>query len=40
MGVSATLDADDTPDALLQRADAAVYEAKAAGRNKVVSRNA
>ena len=40
IGVSATLDADDTPDALLQRADAAVYEAKAAGRNKVVSRNA
>ena len=40
IGVSATLSADDTPAALLKRADEGVYEAKAAGRNKVVSRAA
>jgi two-component system cell cycle response regulator len=38
IGVAATLGAQDTPEALLKRADAAVYEAKAAGRNKVVAR--
>ncbi len=37
IGVAATLGADDTPDALLKRADEALYEAKAAGRNKVVA---
>ena len=40
IGVAATLFDDDTPEALLKRADGAVYEAKAAGRNKVVSRAA
>jgi len=38
IGVAATVGADDKPAALLKRADAAVYEAKAAGRNKVVAR--
>ena len=38
IGVAATLGEADTPEALLKRADAAVYEAKSAGRNKVVSR--
>jgi two-component system cell cycle response regulator len=38
IGVAATSGPDDTPEALLKRADAAVYEAKAAGRNKVVAR--
>jgi len=38
IGVAATLGPQDTPEALLKRADAAVYDAKAAGRNKVVSR--
>jgi two-component system cell cycle response regulator len=33
IGVAATLGEDDTPEALLKRADEAVYEAKAAGRN-------
>jgi len=40
IGVAATLGADDTPEALLKRADSAVYEAKAAGRNRVISRAA
>ena len=40
VGVAATLGADDTPEALLKRADEAVYEAKAQGRNKVVARAA
>jgi len=39
IGVAATL-AEDTPEALLKRADEGVYEAKAAGRNTVVARAA
>ncbi len=38
IGVAATLDETDTPEALLKRADSAVYEAKATGRNRVVAR--
>ncbi|MDG2522248.1 PleD family two-component system response regulator [Caulobacter segnis] len=40
VGVAATLDETDTPEALLKRADSAVYEAKASGRNRVISRRA
>jgi len=40
VGVACTLGQDDTTEALLKRADAAVYEAKAHGRNQVVSRAA
>ncbi len=40
VGVACTLGEDDTPDALLKRADEAVYEAKAAGRNRVIARAA
>jgi len=40
VGVSATLGASDTPEALLKRADEGVYEAKASGRNTVVGRAA
>lgn len=40
VGVASTLGEDDTPDALLKRADEAVYEAKAAGRNRVIARAA
>ncbi|MFN3514720.1 MAG: PleD family two-component system response regulator [Phenylobacterium sp.] len=37
IGVAATLGAEDRPEALLKRADEAVYEAKASGRNKVIA---
>ena len=40
IGVASTLGEDDSPEALLKRADEAVYEAKSAGRNKVVARAA
>lgn len=40
IGVAATLGAEDRPEALLKRADEAVYEAKASGRNKVIARAA
>jgi hypothetical protein len=35
-GIACWKSATESPDALLQRADAALYEAKAAGRNRVV----
>ncbi len=37
IGVASTHGDDDTPEALLKRADDAVYEAKSGGRNKVVA---
>ena len=40
VGVATTLGETDTPDALIKRADEAVYEAKAAGRNRVIARAA
>lgn len=40
IGVAATLGAGDKPETLLKRADEAVYEAKASGRNKVIARAA
>jgi len=39
IGVAATM-GGDTPDALLKRADEGVYEAKSAGRNRVIARAA
>jgi two-component system cell cycle response regulator len=40
IGVACTDGAIDTPDALLKRADEAVYSAKAKGRNQVVAKAA
>ena len=40
VGVAASAGADDTPDALLKRADEGVYEAKERGRNQVIARAA
>ncbi len=37
IGVAGMHDENDTPEALLKRADAALYEAKAAGRNRVIA---
>ena len=40
IGVAATVGEGDSAEALLKRADEAVYEAKAAGRNMVIARAA
>ena len=40
IGVACTLGDDDTPNALLKRADEAVYDAKSQGRNRVVAKAA
>ncbi|MFO1012623.1 MAG: PleD family two-component system response regulator [Caulobacteraceae bacterium] len=40
IGVAATLGEGDTSEALIKRADEAVYEAKASGRNRVIARAA
>jgi len=40
IGVAATTGDGDTPEGLLKRADEGVYEAKAAGRNKVIAKAA
>jgi two-component system, cell cycle response regulator len=40
IGVAATYGDADTPEALLKRADEALYEAKASGRNRVIARAA
>ncbi|WP_420478299.1 PleD family two-component system response regulator [Brevundimonas sp. FT23028] len=40
VGVACSTGADDTPDALLKRADEGVYEAKSRGRNQVIARAA
>jgi len=38
IGVACTATADDTPEALLKRADEALYDAKRAGRNRVIGK--
>ncbi len=40
IGVAASIGAGDTPEALLKRGDEGVYEAKAAGRDRVIARAA
>jgi two-component system cell cycle response regulator len=40
IGLAGSLGEDDRPEALLKRADAALYEAKARGRNRVIARAA
>jgi two-component system cell cycle response regulator len=40
IGVASSLGEDDVPQALLRRADEAMYEAKASGRNRVIARAA
>ncbi|WP_296599221.1 PleD family two-component system response regulator [Phenylobacterium sp.] len=40
IGVATSSGSEDTPNALLKRADEAVYEAKSSGRNKVIARAA
>lgn len=40
IGVASSENADETPESLLKRADEALYEAKHAGRNRVVGRSA
>jgi len=40
VGVAASTGRDDTPEALIKRADEGVYEAKSAGRDRVVARYA
>ena len=39
IGVAASL-ADDTPEKLIKRSDEAMYEAKSAGRNRVIAKAA
>jgi len=40
IGVAASLDAEETPTRLVRRADEAMYEAKACGRNRVIAKAA
>jgi len=40
VGVSTSTGLGDSPEALLKRADEAVYEAKTSGRNRVIARSA
>jgi two-component system, cell cycle response regulator len=40
IGVASTEGGDDTPETLLKRADEALYEAKRAGRNRVIGKTA